>query len=228
MIEKLFKNKDLLNQALTHKSWVNEHPGKGESNERLEFLGDAVLEFVITETLFNKFPQHQEGYLTALRSSLVNTQNLANLAIKLGIGGSFYLSKGEEEGGGRENPSLLADTVEAIIGALFIDSGMDTVSGFIKEYLVAEIPDKVSGHLKDPKSRLQEYVQSKGLPTPKYKVIEEAGPDHDKQFIVEVIIENDSWAKGEGKSKSLAEQEAAKNAIIKYDQNQTIKRWGKK
>lgn len=214
MIEKLFKNKDLLNQALTHKSWVNEHPDGRESNERLEFLGDAILEFVITETLFEKFPKHQEGYLTALRSNLVNTQNLANLAIKLGIGETLYLSKGEEEGGGRKNPSLLADTVEAIIGALFIDSGMDIVSGFIKKHLVTEIPDKVSGPLKDPKSRLQEYVQSKGLPAPKYKVIEESGPDHDKQFIVEVIIENDSWAKGEGKSKSLAEQEAAKNALV--------------
>lgn len=214
MIEKLFKNKDLLNQALTHKSWVNEHPDGRESNERLEFLGDAILEFVITETLFEKFPKHREGYLTALRSNLVNTQNLANLAIKLGIGETLYLSKGEEEGGGRKNPSLLADTVEAIIGALFIDSGMDIVSGFIKKHLVTEIPDKVSGPLKDPKSRLQEYVQSKGLPAPKYKVIEESGPDHDKQFIVEVIIENDSWAKGEGKSKSLAEQEAAKNALV--------------
>jgi len=214
MKNNLFKNKDLLTQALTHKSWVNEHPCDRDSNERLEFLGDAILEFVITETLFEKFPKHQEGYLTALRSNLVNTQNLANLAIKLGIGETLYLSKGEEEGGGRKNPSLLADTVEAIIGALFIDSGLDTVSGFIKEHLVTEIPDKVSGPLKDPKSRLQEYVQSKGLPAPKYKVIEEAGPDHDKQFIVEVIIKNDSWAKGEGKSKSLAEQEAAENALV--------------
>jgi len=214
MKNNLFKNKDLLTQALTHKSWVNEHPGGRDSNERLEFLGDAILEFVITETLFEKFPKHREGYLTALRSNLVNTQNLANLAIKLEIGETLYLSKGEEEGGGRKNPSLLADTVEAIIGALFIDSGLDTVSGFIKEYLVTEIPDKVSGHLKDPKSRLQEYVQSKGLPTPKYKVIEEAGPDHNKNYIIEVVVENDSWAKGEGKSKSLAEQEAAKNALV--------------
>lgn len=218
MKKKLFKNKDLLTQALTHKSWVNEHPDDRESNERLEFLGDAILEFVITETLYLKFPKHQEGYLTALRSSLVNTQNLANLAIKLGLGEALYLSKGEEEGGGRKNPSLLADTVEAIIGALFIDGGLDTVSGFIKEHLVAEIPDKVSGPLKDPKSSLQEYVQAKGFSAPKYKVIEESGPDHDKKFIIEVFVENDSWAKGKGKSKSLAEQDAAKNAIIRYNQ----------
>ncbi len=215
MKKNLFKNKDLLNQALTHKSWVNEHPNKRESNERLEFLGDAILEFVITETLYKKFPQHQEGYLTALRSNLVNTQNLANLALKLGIGEALYLSKGEEEGRGRENPSLLADTIEAIIGALFIDGGLSTVSRFIKEHLVAEIPDKVSGPLKDPKSRLQEYVQSQGFPAPKYKVIEESGPDHNKKFIIEVFVKNDSWAKGEGKSKSLAEQEAAKNAAIR-------------
>ena len=106
-----------------------------------------------------------------IQTNLVNTQNLANLALKLGIGEALYLSKGEEEGRGRENPSLLADTIEAIIGALFIDGGLSTVSRFIKEHLVAEIPDKVSGPLKDPKSRLQEYVQSQGFPAPKYKVI---------------------------------------------------------
>ena len=213
-LRQLFKNKELLNQALTHKSWVNEHPNKRESNERLEFLGDAILEFIITETLYLQFPEHQEGYLTALRSNLVNTQNLANLAIKLGVGETLYLSKGEEEGGGRKNISLLADTVEAIIGALFIDSGLDKVTEFIKNNLIIEIPYKVSGQLKDPKSRLQEYVQAKGLPTPKYKVIEESGPDHNKKFIIEVVVENTAWAKGEGKNKNLAEQDAASKALI--------------
>lgn len=213
-LRQLFKNKELLDQALTHKSWVNEHPNKRESNERLEFLGDAILEFIITETLYLRFPKHQEGYLTALRSNLVNTQNLANLAIKLGVGETLYLSKGEEEGGGRKNISLLADTVEAIIGALFIDSGLDKVTEFIKNNLIIEIPYKVSGQLKDPKSRLQEYVQAKGLPTPKYKVIEESGPDHNKKFIIEVVVENTAWAKGEGKNKNLAEQDAASKALI--------------
>lgn len=213
-LRQLFKNKELLDQALTHKSWVNEHPNKRESNERLEFLGDAILEFIITETLYLRFPKHQEGYLTALRSNLVNTQNLANLAIKLGVGETLYLSKGEEEGGGRKNISLLADTVEAIIGALFIDSGLDKVTEFIKKNLIIEIPYKVSGQLKDPKSRLQEYVQAKGLPTPKYKVIEESGPDHNKKFIIEVVVENTAWAKGEGKNKNLAEQNAASKALI--------------
>lgn len=213
-LRQLFKNKELLDQALTHKSWVNEHPNKRESNERLEFLGDAILEFIITETLYLRFPKHQEGYLTALRSNLVNTQNLANLAIKLGVGETLYLSKGEEEGGGRKNISLLADTVEAIIGALFIDSGLDKVTEFIKKNLIIEIPYKASGQLKDPKSRLQEYVQAKGLPTPKYKVIEESGPDHNKKFIIEVVVENTAWAKGEGKNKNLAEQDAASKALI--------------
>lgn len=213
-LKKLFKNKDLLNQALTHKSWVNEHPNNQESNERLEFLGDAILEFIITETLYKQFPKHQEGYLTALRANLVNTQNLSNLAIKLGIGEVLYLSKGEEDGGGRKNISLLADTLEAIIGALFLDGGLESVRAFIKEHLITEIPDKVSGPLKDPKSRLQEYVQSGGFSAPKYKVIEESGPDHNKKFIIEVTVENNIWAKGEGKNKSLAEQDAANNAII--------------
>lgn len=215
-LKDLFKNKELLDQALTHKSWVNEHPKARTSNERLEFLGDAILEFVITEVLYQRFPDHQEGYLTALRANLVNTQNLANLAQKLDIGQSLCLSKGEEEGGGRKNPSLLADTVEAVIGALYLDQGMETIRMFIRTHLVTEIPQKVSGHLKDPKSRLQEYVQAKSLPAPRYKVIEESGPDHDKKFVIEVLIENKSWGKGEGKSKSQAEQSAAEAAI---DQN---------
>lgn len=212
-LKDLFKNKDLLDLALTHKSWVNEHPKIRGANERLEFLGDAILEFVITETLYESFPRRQEGYLTALRSNLVNTQNLASLAKKLGAGEALYLSKGEEDGGGRENPSLLADTIEAIIGALYLDQGLNSVREFIKMHLVTEIPQKVAGPLKDPKSRLQETVQAKGLATPKYKVVEESGPDHDKKFVVEVLVENKSRARGLGKSKNLAEQDAAQKAL---------------
>lgn len=212
-MKNLFKNKELLDLALTHKSWVNENPNLRSSNERLEFLGDAILEFVITEILYKNFPQHQEGYLTNLRSNLVNTQNLANLARKLGVGKALYLSKGEEKGGGRENSSLLADTLEAIIGALYLDQGLSAVQKFIKKYLVAEIPKKIAGPLKDPKSRLQEYVQAKGLPAPKYKVVEESGPDHDKKFIVEVFVKDKSLARGFGKSKNLAEQDAANKAL---------------
>lgn len=214
-LQTLFKDQGLLNQALTHKSWVNEHPNLRESNERLEFLGDAILEFIITENIYKGFPKNQEGYLTALRSNLVNTQNLAQLATKLDIGARIFLSKGEEDGGGRENPSLLADTVEALIGALYLDGGMEMVKKFIEENLVTEIPQKVSKPLKDFKSRLQEYVQAKGIDSPKYKVISEEGPDHNKKFVVEAFIENKSWGRGVGKSKSVAQQVAAEMALDK-------------
>src|SRR3989344_6126521 len=120
-LSSLFKNKELLKQALTHRSWVNENPKERGSNERLEFLGDAILEFLVSKEIYLRFPDKEEGYLTALRANLVNTQNLAKIAEKLKVGDKLFLSKGEEDGGGRENPSLLADTVEAIIGAIYID-----------------------------------------------------------------------------------------------------------
>lgn len=212
-IKTIFKDEKLFKMALTHKSSLNEMPELKESNERLEFLGDAILEFVVTESLYKSFPDKQEGYLTALRANLVNTQNLAELAKRLGVGELILLSRGEEDGGGRENPSLLADTVEALIGALYLDQGVKRVEEFIKINLITEIPDKVAKPLKDPKSRFQEYIQAKGFPTPKYKVLRELGPDHNKEFVVEVSVEGKVLGKGEGKSKSLAEQEAAKNAL---------------
>lgn len=212
-IKTIFNDKKLLETALTHKSCLNEHPDIKESNERLEFLGDAILEFVITETLYKSFPDKQEGYLTSLRANLVNTQNLAGVAKKLNIGEYIHLSKGEEDGGGRKNPSLLADTVEAVIGALYLDQGLTKVENFIKEYLVTEIPDKVALPLKDPKSRFQEYIQAKGLPAPKYKVFRESGPDHDRDFVVQVYVQGKVMGEGKGKSKGQAEQEAAKVAL---------------
>src|SRR3990172_7759748 len=139
-LKELFTDKDLLTLALTHKSWVNEHVGARGTNERLEFLGDAVLEFVISKELYDRFPDKEEGYLTALRANLVNTENLSRVALKLELGSAIYLSKGEEEGGGRENPSLLADTVEAIIGALFLDRGMEVTYEFIRQNIIVEIP----------------------------------------------------------------------------------------
>jgi ribonuclease-3 len=214
-LKNIFLDKDLLTLALTHKSWVNENPGKRTSNERLEFLGDAILEFVVSKDIYEKFPKEEEGYLTALRANLVNTQNLAEIAKKLNIGMALFLSKGEEEGGGRENSSLLADTVEAIIGAIFLDQGLERVSEFIHVNLLVEIPEKLKEPLKDPKSRLQEYVQAKGLSTPKYKLMEESGPDHSKKFVMEVIINGESWGRGMGKSKSIAEQEAAEAGLKK-------------
>lgn len=212
-LKKLFKNQALLKTALTHKSWVNEHKNQRESNERLEFLGDAVLEFVVSKAIFDRFPDKEEGFLTTLRANLVNTSNLSQVAQRLELGKEMFLSKGEEEGGGRQNPSLLADTIEAVIGALYLDQGLETVSQFIDENLLKEIPKKISQPLKDAKSRLQEYVQARGLPAPYYKVVKESGPDHAKTFEVEVIIDGQVWAKGKGKSKNKASQMAAEKAL---------------
>ncbi len=215
-LKKTFKDKSHLTLALTHKSWVNEHKGLRESNERLEFLGDAILEFVVSRELYKKFPQKEEGYLTALRANIVNTVSLANVAKKIGIGKSLYLSKGEEEGGGRQNPSLLANTVEAIIGALYLDQGMNPTVKFIKENILSELPEIVAKPLKDAKSRLQEFVQAKGLPAPKYEVVGESGPDHAKQFTIEVMVEGKPWGKGVGRNKSEATQDAARKVLKNF------------
>ena len=208
-----FQNKNLLSQALTHRSWVNENDKNLGTNERLEFLGDAILEFVVSKDIYERFPDKEEGYLTSLRANLVNTKNLADLAKKIGIGKEIYLSKGEEDGGGRENPSLLADTLEAIIGGLFLDQGLDAAEKFIKDNVLVDVEKKILTSLKDPKSLLQEKVQSEGLSAPKYLVKEEVGPDHNKTFTVEVIIDGKPQAQGSGKSKSEAEQDAASNAL---------------
>lgn len=214
-LKKFFKNKDLYILALTHKSWVNEHKGKRESNERLEFLGDAILEFVVSKDLFTRFPDKGEGYLTALRANLVNTVNLSETAKKLNLGTKLYFSKGEEESGGRKNPSILANTVEAIIGALYLDRGISACEQFIEKNLLTTIAVKISQPLKDAKSRLQEYVQAQGLPAPKYAVVKEEGPNHHKRFTIEVRVNNKTWGIGTGKNKSEADQEAAKRALAK-------------
>ena len=212
-LTKLFKNRELLEQAFTHKSWVNENQNKRKSNERLEFLGDAILEFIVSKEIYLTFPGKEEGYLTTLRSNLVNTKNLAHIAKKLGIGEKIYLSRGEEDGGGRENTSLLADTLEAVIGALFLDQGIDVTYEFVKKHLLSEVPEKISKPLKDAKSRLQEYVQSKGSSAPIYKVVEASGPDHNKKFIVEALVDGKKKGQGTGKNKSSAAQAAATNAL---------------
>lgn len=220
-LKKLFKNAKLLEHALTHRSWVNEHPKQSTSNERLEFLGDAILEYVISKELFKDFPDKEEGYLTVLRSKIVNTQNLAKTAIKLEIGKYLRLSKGEEDTGGRTNPSLLADTLEAIIGALYLDSGLSKTERFIKSTLLTAIDDILSMPLKDAKSRLQEHVQAQGMLAPRYEVISEEGPDHNKKFTVAVNINGEQIAIGVGKSKSEAAQKAALTAIEKLTKPKT-------
>jgi ribonuclease-3 len=216
-LSQTFDNKDLFDLARTHKSWVNEHKGARESNERLEFLGDAVLEFIVSYALYKKYPQKEEGYLTALRANLVNTVSLAKIAAELNIGESLFLSKGEEEGGGRKNPTLLANTVEAIIGAYFLDGGIKKAEAFIQKHLLKNIDKITAKPLKDAKSRLQEVVQAQGLPAPKYEVVREKGPDHNKSFTVGVFVNGKSCGTGVGKSKSEAEQDAATIALKNFD-----------
>lgn len=213
-LKKIFKDENLLDQALTHKSWVNEHTKAKGTNERLEFLGDAILEYIVSKELYVRFPDKEEGYLTALRANLVNTVNLSVISQKLGVGDVLKLSKGEEETGGRTNSSLLADTFEAILGALYIDQGLKIAEKFVSENVLVDIEEKIKMPLKDAKSRLQEYVQAKGNPAPKYNVVKESGPDHSKEFIVEVVIKSKPISSGEGKSKGEAEQDAAKKALV--------------
>ena len=213
-----FKTEALLVKALTHRSALNEQNGSAtESNERLEFLGDAVLELITTEFLFEKFPKKPEGILTAYRSALVKTTTLAKIATKLGLGDALFMSKGEEATGGRTNPGLLADTMEAVIGALYLDQGFDVVRTFLVAELFTEIDTILENKLyKDPKSHLQEVVQSLGFDTPVYQVITEKGPDHDKEFTVQVVVGDKPVASGKGTSKQRAQQNAAEQALKKY------------
>lgn len=215
-IKKSFKDKSLLTIALTHKSWVNENKGKREDNERLEFLGDAILEYIVSDEIFSRYPKKEEGYLTTLRAKLVNTDSLARVSKKLGVGKYLYLSKGEDESGGRENPSLLANTFEALIGALYFDQGIEKVKELISVNLLSNLPSIVKKPLKDAKSRLQEKVQAKGFPAPRYEVIKEVGPDHAKQFTIEVIINGKASGRGKGHNKSEAAQDAATKTLKKF------------
>ena len=214
-LKKAFKDKELLQTALTHRSWVNEHKNQTRSNERLEFLGDAILEFIVSEIIYNKFLNKEEGFLTALRARIVNTLSLAEVSEHLEIGKYLLLSKGEEDTGGRTNQSLLADTLEAIIGAIYLDRGIDKCKDFIIKNILSDLDELSREPLKDSKSLFQENVQSEGYTTPKYQVIDESGPDHDKTFIIEVVVDGKAMGRGVGKSKSEAAQNAAKDALEK-------------
>lgn len=216
-----FNDQQLLVTALSHRSSLNEvNSGTTatESYERLEFLGDAVLELVTTEFLFEQFPNEPEGVLTSYRSSLVKTTTLALVARELKLGEKMFMSKGEEATGGRENDGLLADVFEAVIGALYLDQGFTAVKQFLAEQLFPKFAEIKSKKLyRDSKSLLQEVVQAKGLLTPVYGVIAEQGPDHDKTFTVEVKVNDQVVGKGTGKSKQLAQQEAASQALEHFD-----------
>lgn len=211
-----FINQELFSQAFTHRSYLNEVKKQIESNERLEFLGDSILSFIISEHLYNTYPNFDEGILTNLRSLVVNTKSLAKEAKKLEFGKYLYLSRGEEESRGRENDSILANTFEAFIGALFLDQGINAVKDFLHQNLIPCIKEFVDKKVfKDPKSLLQENVQAKKQNSPVYKVINEEGPAHAKIFTVGVYVENEKLGEGVGHSKQEAEEHAAEEALEK-------------
>ena len=210
----------LLARALTHRSYLNEHPEAIEDNERLEFLGDAVLDFVVGAWLYNKYPEMPEGDLTRMRSALVHTEQLAEFAKEIDLGRAMRLGRGECQAGGKERPGLLCDTFEALVGAIYLDSGIEGVNQFIEPFLFRAADDILINHKdEDPKSKLQEWSQAHGFQTPMYSTCNSSGPDHSKVFEVEVIIDGKVVAKGAGHSKQAATKIAAQNALDRMGLN---------
>lgn len=219
MIALPIKNPKFINLAFTHRSFINENSSVKEHNERLEFLGDAVLELAASEFLYARFPNVPEGELTSYRAALVKTSSLATAATQLEFGTQLKLSKGEEMSGGRHNPSLLADTFEAVIGAIYLDQGYPSVVTFLTQTIFTQIDHIIEHNLhKDFKSSLQELVQARGSASPEYSVIEESGPDHAKTFVISVSVNGSQAAVGQGHSKQEAQQNAAKHALEKLIQ----------
>jgi ribonuclease-3 len=214
-----FQNPTLLTRALTHRSYLNEHPElPAEDNERLEFLGDAVLDFIVGEWLFRRFPEFAEGRLTSIRSATVRMETLSEIASHLGLGDQLRLGKGEAESGGRARQSLLADAFEAVIGALYLDQGLTAVRDMLEPILVDEIDRILNDQSdRDAKSRLQEWSQATRNITPHYRTIKETGPDHAKWFTVEVYLGTEAAGQGKGSSKQLAAQAAAADALKKLE-----------
>lgn len=210
-----FKNKDLLIQAFIHRSYLNENPDFHLfHNERLEFLGDAVLELVVTRYLFESYPKKQEGMMTNWRAALVNSKMLSKIAKKIGFNGFLLLSQGEEKETGKARQFILANTFEAFIGALYLDQGYDVCNEFIRQHLIKTLPEIIKkGLFKDAKSSFQEQAQEKVAVTPSYKVLKEWGPDHEKNFVVGVFLKEKLIAEGIGSSKQEAEESAAKKAL---------------
>jgi ribonuclease-3 len=210
-----FKDQSILKRAFTHRSYVNEHGGSyWDHNERLEYLGDAVLELVTSDHLYNKFPEEKEGILTSYRSALVNTITISNAAKNIGMNDFLLLSKGEAKDTGRARDFILADVFEAVIGAIYLDQGYEIAKKFISENIFHLTEEVIKKRLwQDAKSYFQEKAQEIVNITPTYKVLEETGPDHDKRFKVGAFLSEEMIADGEGVSKQEAEQSAAKNAL---------------
>jgi ribonuclease-3 len=213
-IEVIFENEKLLKQAFTHSSYVNEHRRRPfEDNERLEFLGDAVLELTVSQFLFKKYPTMTEGELTKLRAAIVCEPSLVSFANELGFGKLILLGKGEEMTGGRERPALLADVFEAFIGALYLDQGLETVITFLERVVFPKINAGAFSHVMDFKSQLQELIQRDGTGLIEYRVLQEKGPAHNKEFVSKVMLNGEELGIGTGRSKKEAEQHAAQMAL---------------
>lgn len=216
LLELEFSNLKLLEQAFLHRSYLNEVKLGSKSNERMEFLGDAILSLIISDYLYTLRSADSEGDLTNLRAHIVKTKSLAEAAKNLKLGKYLKLSRGEELGGGRENPQLLANTYEALLGAIFLDQGLVAVQEVIKKTLLSMFEKELKlGPPKDAKSRLQELVQERLKQSPYYKILKTQGPDHAKKFMVAVLVENREYGKGVGSSKQEAEELAAQEALKK-------------
>lgn len=207
----------LLERALTHRSYVNENPGSAlQDNERLEFLGDAVLDFVVGAYLYNRFPEMDEGELTSLRAALVKTKTLANFARELNVGPYLRLGLGEEENGGRNRSPILCAAFEAVVGAIYLDQGLDDVEQLVERLAGPELVKIRADSLhKDAKSEFQVWAQGRYNITPHYEVVDSSGPDHAKVFTVQVFVGDDAWGQGSGSSKQAAAQAAAAEALAR-------------
>lgn len=215
IINYTFKDKDLLRVALTHSSYANEHKKSHlKYNERLEFLGDAVLSISVSDYIFNNCPHLPEGELTKLRASLVCEKSLFVFAKKINLGKYIYLSNGERKGGGADRPSIISDAFEAVIAAIYLDGGMEKASEFVLSFVIPEIKNHTVGKaFKDYKTQLQEIIQKNPGETLQYVLVDETGPDHNKHFVVEVHLNSNVIGKGGGRSKKEAEQQAAREAL---------------
>jgi ribonuclease III len=210
----VFIDRALLKTAFTHRSYINESRLGGEHNERLEFLGDAVLEIVVTDYLFREYDKAPEGELTAYRAALVNATTLSSAAELLGMNNCLLLSKGEAKDTGRARSTILANAFEAFVGALYLDQGYDAAKDFIAAHLLPRAHAIItSGSWKDAKSAFQEVAQAKFSTTPRYELVSAEGPDHDKHFVIALYVGTNEVARGEGKSKQEAEQDAATRAL---------------
>ncbi|MBN1532508.1 MAG: ribonuclease III [Spirochaetes bacterium] len=209
-----FKNRTILNRALTHRSFVNESGQELADNERLEYLGDSVLALIVNEYLFRQFEHYQEGSLAKIKSAVVSESTLSRVAQRVNLGNFILMGRGEEQSGGRERPSILANTLEAVIGSIYLDSGLKQCRVFVLKLLKQEIETIDSqSYLRDPKTTLQEYVQKIYKERPVYQVVEERGPDHKKEFVVRLMIQGAAVTIGVGSSKRKAEMEAAASAL---------------